>query len=219
MNDILDRIKKLLRLSRSANQHEAALALSRARQLAAKHRIDLSKVDADESNTVTHKCSKGWQRVPLEGQLAAAIVGRFFRVKIIYNQGWNKETIVIVGTRSDVEIALYVFDFLVGHFRRAWNKRTNRRLRRRDAFIRGMYNGLYFKLLDTEEPQTEGEAAIVSSFDTYIAEYFGLLTKEEVKTKRRPGADASRFAGYQAGLSTDIHPAIRKETPALKSKN
>ena len=217
MQAILDKIKKLLRLSRSANQHEAELALSRAMQLAAKHRIDLSKVDASEENAVTHKYSKSWKRVPLEGQLAATIVNRFFRVKTIYHQSWREEKIAIIGTRSDVEIARYVFDFLVGHFRRSWNKRINRRLRRRDAFMQGMYHGLFFKLLESEEPSESEDAAIVSSFGTYIEEFFGKLTTKESKQKRRPGTDASRFAGYQAGQATDIHPAIRKDNPLLEA--
>lgn len=44
---ILDRIKKLLRLSRSSNPHEAALALQRAMDLAQINGLRLASIDPD----------------------------------------------------------------------------------------------------------------------------------------------------------------------------
>jgi hypothetical protein len=46
--EILDKIKKLLRLGQSPNRHEAELAVQRAFELAARHQIDIENISLDD---------------------------------------------------------------------------------------------------------------------------------------------------------------------------
>lgn len=43
-----EKIKKLLRLAKSDNEHEARLALARARKLMAEHKLDIKDFDESE---------------------------------------------------------------------------------------------------------------------------------------------------------------------------
>jgi len=71
MNDkskIIDKIQKLLALSKSPNEHEAALAADKAQELLATYNIDVSEVEAEEAKTSVIKDAvktkrKAWQRV------------------------------------------------------------------------------------------------------------------------------------------------------------
>ena len=63
--EILEKIKKLLRLARSANQHEAQLALARALELARAHDVAVDSLNADEQakeKTITHGDTEARQR-------------------------------------------------------------------------------------------------------------------------------------------------------------
>lgn len=217
-NPALDKIRKLLRLAKSANQHEAALAMMRAQELAAKHRVALDSINPDDTDHwVTHQSSCPWTRLPPEARYAALIVQRFFRLKYFICHRIAKQRIVFVGLRHDVEIGFYIYNFLVAHFRRSWNKRTNRRLRKRHDFILGMCNGIWQKLFESESSSDPAkDTAIMATFSEYIDVHFGQLTQSKRKPAPRISA-AARTAGYRAGLNTNIHPAIKRETPALTS--
>lgn len=71
MNDktkIIDKIQKLLALSKSPNEHEAALAAEKAQELLATYNIDVSEVEAEEAKASVTQDSvrtirKAWKRV------------------------------------------------------------------------------------------------------------------------------------------------------------
>ena len=76
--EILEKLRKLLRLARSSNPHEAALAMAKAMALAAEHRIALDQVNPDhETPRFTHRDDgEDFRRMPHEHQ--CMIVQRFF---------------------------------------------------------------------------------------------------------------------------------------------
>lgn len=219
---ILEKLRKLLRLARSANPHEAALAMQKAMELAAEHRISIDHVDPDhQAPNFTHRnADDHFTRLPCEHQFAGMILGRFFCVRTILRtvcragrDGWpqRRETIALVGTETDVEIGLYVLGFLVHHFRFCWRHHRGR-CRNRSAFMRGMFAGLYHKLLDAETPApVTTSTAIEVSMKSYITEHFG-----ELKDRKLPGgnAEAALRAGYMQGRKTEIRGGLKPGAPA-----
>lgn len=216
--EILEKLRKLLRLARSSNPHEAALAMEKAMALAAEHRVSLDQVNPDhEPPRATHRDSdEHFQRLPHEHQFAGMIVQRFFRVKTIARtvcragrDGWpqRREVLALVGTESAVEIGHYVLGFLVHHFRFCWRHHRGR-CRNRAAFMRGMFVGLYHKLQEAEAPASPTSTALEVSMESYIAEHFG-----ELKSKDVPGggnsASAALRAGYAQGRQTEIRDGIK----------
>lgn len=212
MNDILEKIKKLLRLSRSANQHEAELAMQRALELAARHRIDISKLDPDDTqSTINHATSRSWKRFPIEAKLAAVIIKNFFHVDVVLSCPSDYEQVAFfIGTPSEIAIADYVFGFLVGHFQRSWTQRKNRRLKNRKNFIHGMFYGISKKLSEAKVDQAAKSSASALSISCahYIKTHLGQTDSKAFK----PNSDqnsSSFLHGYMVGSQTTINPAIR----------
>lgn len=221
--EIIDRIKKLLRLARSANPHEAQLAMQRALELARDHDVAVEGLNPDEQakeKTVTHRDTEARQRMSYDKEYAVRIVGAFFHVSPVFNRkivtpadGWPYEVqfVTFVGTASDCEIAIYVYDFLVHHFAWCWRKHRGR-LRNRRAYVDGMFQGLFRKLHDAlpepTERQVRGNELALVEHDNYIAAWIGAT---EAKKFGRPDHDAhaARWAGYLQGQKTNIAPAIK----------
>lgn len=115
MSDYIDKIKKLLRLSKSSNQHEAELALIRALEIADRYQVDIESIAMDDNiRKLIHDRIRVGARITQERRLAHAIVDRFFNVTSIMAH----PDMLLIGTATDIEIAKYVVEFLVGTCRR-----------------------------------------------------------------------------------------------------
>ncbi len=106
---IIDRIKKLLRLSRSPNPHEAALALERALALAQANSISLASVDPDSDSGKIRHSTKPEARLHFEKERALILIKRHFNVDTI--RGWDH--IIFIGHDADIHIAEYAYDYIV----------------------------------------------------------------------------------------------------------
>lgn len=111
-NEIIEKIQKLLKLSESSNQHEAALAAARATEMMLKYQLDeaavTAKVEADEPVN-THELGRAGKknREVWKGTLASGI-SRAFGCKI----WWSGVIIKFVGRKSDLEAVLYFYEYL-----------------------------------------------------------------------------------------------------------
>jgi len=106
---IIDRIKKLLRLSASPNAHEAALAMERAAALAMQNNIALSSINPDEAGGgITHKVTRE-ARLHFEKERALLLLQRHFNVHIVRGQDYVR----IIGREVDICIAEYAYTYIV----------------------------------------------------------------------------------------------------------
>lgn len=109
-SSIIEKIKKLYRLSKSSNEHEAALAAAKAQELLAQH--NLSEADFSEKKilkqaetafTATVKKPTGWVFI-----LAASVSGAFDCQYFHCSSGHT----VFVGVDVDHEAANFTFSYL-----------------------------------------------------------------------------------------------------------
>lgn len=212
-------------MKRGGTEAEVATAMALAAELARKHNIDLDGVNPDQDGPDRQPLSSidaiTSSRITWECKYAGLVCEQFFNVSMVLARsgavklrGWNLTTdfrLVFVGTRHDISIAQYVFDYLVGHFRRSWNNRSNKRLRNRRAFLYGMYHGLCYKLDSQREKQEDGVGLIkldqqVALRKQYVSQIMGETTSESCV----PDCDAaaSKRAGAVAGRSTEIRAGI-----------
>jgi len=227
MNDtIVEKIKKLLRLKRGGTPDEIATALRMAQELAAKHGIDLGSVDENEEapreQPLTHADATTASRLARECIYSALICKHFFNVEpLTQRTGWRVRKITFIGREWDIQIALYVYNFLVGHFRREWNTKRGR-CRNRHAFMSGMFDGLARKLRE-RQPVEVNEAAVLRLDRAlvlrrdYMKEHFGDTTEKSYESDS--DALAARHAGFIAGQQTEVRPGVKagaeNKTPAL----
>lgn len=221
-NRILDKIKKLLRMKRGGTPDEIATALALAAELARKHDIDLDSIDPDAvpAQPIGHIDAVTSARIQWECKYAGMICQKFFNVTMLLRQGgkvrirgWryvSDYVLTFIGLERDIQIAIYVYRFLVGHFRRCWNTRSSR-CRNRRAFLWGMYLGVFTKLEEQYKQQVNESGLIfigrqVALRDDYMRATWGETTGENLK----PDSDASAAenAGFVAGRKTEIRAAL-----------
>lgn len=206
MNEqVLEKIKKLLR-NKGRTTEETETALFLAQKLAIKNGIDINSVNPDEPTRepITHAKAAALSRIQCECKYSAMIINRFFNVRAFANSG-----IVFVGTSTEIEIAKYVYNFLVKHFRREWKTKRGR-LRNRQSFMWGMYRGLYYKLQLLEPKHIEKEGIILTShavaIKNYVDEKFDRLGSMDMQPDK--DSEAARRRGIASGLATNIRKGL-----------
>lgn len=114
LNRIVDRVKKLLALSASANPHEAALAAAKAQELLFRHNLSLATVEAElvdgqGSAYVSDRFDSGgwmdWRR-----RLLAAVARNNFCRGVSYQ---GTRDVGIVGEPHNVLVVKHLYAFLV----------------------------------------------------------------------------------------------------------
>lgn len=218
-SEIIERIKKLLRLARSSNRHEAELAMARALELAAEHCVAIERLNADEcakEKATTHRVSEALSRVTYDREFANEICCRFFGVTALENhfirmvdrRPRSAVRIIWVGTRSEIEIATYVAAFLTRHFAFCWN-RFGGRFRNRKAYVYGMYLGVARKL-DEEMPKfrSSGTELVLAEQKAYIAAQLGEPDSVYISPPDHR-AHGAFIAGFRQGGQTQIRPALK----------
>lgn len=219
-SEILERIKKLLRLARSSNPHEAQAAMQRAIALAEEYRISIEGLNPDaQAPSLTHEDTESLKKLTYDRKFAALIVQRFFRVRAIARSAIHTvdgrltlgRKLSFVGSASDIDVALYVYGFLVSHFGFCW-RRHRGRVRNRYSYIEGLFQGLYSKLEQAEpqHPNSTGKELAIS-MDDYVKKHIG-----ETESTSMPNGEAAaaRWAGYLQGKNTEIRPAVKAAAPA-----
>ncbi len=108
---IIEKIKKLLALANSSNEHEAALAASHVQRLLSEHNLAMADIEAahkpdkaDKVETTVAKTLPKWLR-----HLSAG-VSTAFDCQAIHHPATGKMTFIGVG--ADAQIAAYTFAYL-----------------------------------------------------------------------------------------------------------
>lgn len=115
--DYKEKIRKLLALAESPNEHEAKAALLKARQLMAEHKIEeieLKDVEKQEVKDIRTDITCSKRRNPWIINLSA-VIGENYCCKGYRNHGHREQTqyIGFIGLEDDVEICLAVFKYAV----------------------------------------------------------------------------------------------------------
>ena len=122
--EYLEKIEKLLKLSESPVESEAEAALLKARELMAKHKIDMQELNLDKGPEkivwLDTKVSYGGRRDPWVENLATVIAKnmccRFVRLTRYRKQTYRLQ---FVGFESDAETCRrafeYAYDFIQAH--------------------------------------------------------------------------------------------------------
>ena len=122
---ILDKIRKLLQLGGSSNEHEAAAALAKATELMQQHSIELDQLDAQVGITGM-VLQTGKQRLSAAAKAICGLLDRYFSVRVIigleYDPLTDKEyrTIQLYGTEEQVAIAEHCYHFLLERLDTLW---------------------------------------------------------------------------------------------------
>ncbi|MFW2368614.1 MAG: SprT-like domain-containing protein [Desulforhopalus sp.] len=221
----IERVKKLLALSESSNEHEAALAMQKANDLIEKHHIQ-SLCKGDEQKFSYSIIDRKRKRIERYQRQICTILKDFFFVKVVLSRQYDPErnqtyrTIELLGKRENVAIAEYCYHFLEKRLVLLWSSNRGRfkgstRIEKNSYYL-GLLNGFYQKLKE----QRRGRAKTVSEpqlaamvvtekqrLDEYVALRFPRLRKIASKGARlyrntyNEGVKAGKTISLAEGLT------------------
>jgi hypothetical protein len=222
---LLKRAEKLLALAESSNQHEAALAVERVRQLYAKY--NLERLAA--GNTPSHVyCVINMRRRRIDSDDSAifSILTAHFMVRTVFTSIYDASdlgeyrAVELLGTRENVLMAEYVYHFLRHKLDMLWGDYRNRNqirktARARRSYMLGVLAGFREKLEGpseepaAEEVNTTSEALLRTAdlqLKAFVASRYPRLTTRWWGSGYR---DRESFgAGKSDGRSITLHRGI-----------
>lgn len=128
---VIDRVRKLLALGQSDNEHEAALALQRAQALLERHRLDFASL-AETEQLVHRTIDTGAGSLPAHRKAICTLLEVGFGVRVICSSIYDPQanctnkTIELLGTEEAVAIAEHCYHFLENRLEFLWAKNRRR---------------------------------------------------------------------------------------------
>lgn len=213
---VLERIRKLLALAASANQHEAENAMRRAHELMLRHNIETAGARGRAGYEVRH-LGDPHKRLDKVQHAIAGLLAEFFFVKVIQVPvylplvGKRGSTFELVGSRENLEMAEHVYEFLLRTSARLWveNCATDARVRSgrdRLSYQAGVIGGFRDKLV-AERAALKGTGLVWvgdADLDRFYRDRHPRITTRQ-RTVRLDGAHA---AGREAGRKIVLHKPV-----------
>lgn len=232
--DILKKLTKLLNLSKSANEHEAQMALAKAAEIATNAGIDLAIVAAKDVNTESEKLEmvedsiNTGARLPVLQKYASWLLNKHFGVHVIYGGSrYFGKTVSFLGDKKDVEFAKFVNNFVQEDMQRRWDyykKSNNLSVKFKATFMYNCYRGFNDALtaakLATEETRfgemeattrkaVEGKYALVlttkkEKVETFVSKMHPRLRTVKVSVGNAWASGSVAKDGYATGQTMKV---------------
>ncbi|WQY99590.1 hypothetical protein [Acinetobacter phage pB23] len=218
MNQIYDRIQKLLAMAKDASSpNEAMIAMERARRLMNKYQIEESDMigrDADDSRfSFQSLLKKQYKFMPTWLNTLAVAVGELNGVR----GGLVEGNIVVAGFNEDVQLAVMMYDRLVEECNRmckidqiARGYGTKYNAKMGDAFKKGFAVAVHEKVKEIiahQAMECDSTALILHKADA-VAKRFGETKVKTSKMDIDRDADSAYHAGKQHGRKAQLQTEI-----------
>ena len=211
---ILDKIKKLLALAASGNQHEAANAMAKVQALMAANGLTETDIELSSIGQQWAKCANQSKTQPKWSHMLISLVGDAFGVEVMYQREiFGAVRVSFIGPAERAEIAGYVYEVLarqLGKARREYLAGLNKRMKtttkttRADLFCEGWCRAVWAKV--QQLVPSEKESALVKQF----------MEQNHPKLKQATAREAggnrwdhnSMFDGYRAGQDVELNAGV-----------
>ncbi len=206
-------IRKLLALGQSANQFEAESALRKAQYLALKHNISLLDAPPDDGYQF-RLVGTPRKRVPSYTWLVTQICCDHYFVLYICRPCQGYQVIEFYGTRDNLDLAEYVFDYLMhqGELEWAAYKRNEglRNNRQKLSFLIGLYSGFLEKLA-CQKKELADQKALIWLGDPKLATFYRSRNPRVASTTSRSAHHPdAHTAGEDRGAQLSIQPGLKQ---------
>lgn len=237
---VIAKVRKLLALAQSSNQHEAELAANLARKVI--HRFNLDMLEASKhvgSNADTSayaRCTLGrptGRRQPYESAIASLLIEHFF-VRAVWLEHYDVRTgkrgsiLELLGRPENLQMAEFVYDFVLHTAERLWKDHKRERGIKGDkdrrVFLFGVVRGFSNKL--RKERKTDEQEGLVWVPDAGLDQFTRRRHPRLVSGRSTTISNADAYArGREAGATIVLHKPVetgssggaRKALPSAKS--
>ena len=218
---LIEKIKKLLSLASSTNPYEAELATIKANELLLKHNLEKLSLLEKSEEEVWVKRVLSTSRNSAKIHAIYEILQTFF-VAPVFNYGKGVLYLEVTGSRTNVELADYVANFLDQELERLFSvyQKEHSDLkgqRAKNSFFKGMAEGYVEKIKKTQKEVSlaEGKELIVLEQDLKRQMRLAYSRLGSTSTSRREDS-YSKNLGRKAGQNLSIHGAISKGVSKIK---
>lgn len=208
---IIDKVRKLLALGGSSNEHEARLAMERAAELMLRNNLTMGDIgqELDPATDVISETVHG--RLKREERRIDGTLQEFFFIRVVRarTRGRREVTVHFIGKRQDVEVALYVRQYLSRTFRtlcRAYERENP------EASAASYYSGLIWgveRQLAAMRTKVVTETALVIVNDPRIDAKLDEMFPSRKRGRSLQLKDAASIArGITDGEKIQIHRGV-----------
>jgi hypothetical protein len=217
---VLGRIRDLLALATSPNEHEAASAMRMANKYLLKYNLDLAALEGERHYSYRY-LGRSIGRVHEYQSTLGHILQEHFFVLVIWTFSYDPfrdvpgSILQVSGTPENIEVAEYVYNYVMNLTEPLW--RAHRKLRESSGgtklqYLAGLLRGLQAKL-DLQRRELKDEHGLVWVGDKGLTDYYEHL---HPKTTSSSNWGASRSADFHAGMEDGrkltIHRGIGSES-------
>ena len=138
---VVGRVRKLLNLSTSTNEHEAVAAAAKAQELLSKYNLKMSEIPnhdqsamkAEESRVRVRKMADEWMYV-LSDYTAKAFDCDYYHTSGVYGH------MVFIGVGADSEVCAWTYEYIYTQLKRMVTKKYERLIKsnrlKRESYLR-----------------------------------------------------------------------------------
>jgi len=217
---ILNKIKKLLRLSQSDNEYEATLATQKANDLLKAHNINfLESTDEEKNNETTLLRVMETKKITSKHQAIYKILHHFY-VSPVFSYGVKSKSLEIIGERQNVLCAEYIAHFLDKTLEQLYSRERKKSgitgTRAKNSFMLGIAEGFCEKLSSNNQKEATDNNDLISlqqALQIHLNRVYPNIRGRQSKEKKLD--TKARLLGKQQGKNISISPGI---TNKLKQK-
>ncbi|MBI4602724.1 MAG: DUF2786 domain-containing protein [Planctomycetes bacterium] len=201
---ILSRVKELLALAGSPNEHEAANAMRMANKYLLKYNLDLAELER-ERRFGTRRLGSSSARIQEYEYTLGHILQDHFFVMVIWTNSYDPlrnmpgRVLEISGTPENLDVAEYVYRYVMDLREPLWREHCRSREARgtRIQYLAGLLRGLQQKL-DAQRKELKEDLGLVWLGDPALKEHYRYLYPR-VSSIGLSGV--RRSDGFHAGVS------------------
>ena len=224
---MLTRIKELLALAGSPNEHEAANAMRLAHKYLLRYNLDMAQIEGRNTYAMRHLGKPSRRLQEYEYTLSSILQDHFF-VLAIWTFSYDARCdmsgriLQISGTPENLEMSEYVYDYLLGVSESLWKERRratagNGRARKGERrgtkfqYLAGLLRGFQEKL-DRQDEELEQEHGLIWLGDPELRKYFDHLHPRTRSVARSGVSHSDQYrAGVEDGHEIQIRRGIRHD--------
>lgn len=212
VNPLIEKVKKLMSLATSSNEHEASLAATKVRELYLKYNIEQTGLQS-QAKFQHLIISTNRKRLSLVEKKAISILVQFYFVQVIVIQQFNAKTgehyqaLEILGRQENILMAEYVYHFLLRTCKQYPG--TSMKLGILDGF------GSKLKAQPVIEIPRGRELLVIAdhALENYMHDYFPRLRSMRSSSRRISNSDYNH--GVSQGQKLNLNKPISEKKRGL----
>jgi hypothetical protein len=207
---ILTRIKNLLSLASSSNIHEAELATQKANELLLRYNLDHTNIEHEQDEFYVEQLCR--QTKASSKLRCISNILKHFLVKPILSFGRKTVSLEVTGTKLNIELAQYLYDFLDKELEKSWlqtkKEKNYKGVQYKNAFYQGVSRGFEDKMKTVSSKLNNNDKNALILIKNDLDKKFNQVYTNLRSSRSTISSNEALNDGYQKGKTLTINKGI-----------